>query len=152
MSTKNGFTINKVAIIFGINGQDGFYLKKILEQNNVEVLGVSRSEGAWMRGSVSDQNLVENVVKTHQPDFVFHLAANSSTKHDRLFENHQTITNGVINILESRYRHCPKAKIFLSGSAVQFQNTGEPIDEDSPFLASSPYALERIYSVYAGRY
>jgi GDPmannose 4,6-dehydratase len=30
------------AIIFGANGQDGFYLTKLLQQKNVEVTGVSR--------------------------------------------------------------------------------------------------------------
>jgi GDPmannose 4,6-dehydratase len=35
---------------------------------------------------------------------------------------------------------------------VQFINTGAPIDEDTPFDASSLYAVARIQSTYAARY
>jgi GDPmannose 4,6-dehydratase len=42
--------------------------------------------------------------------------------------------------------------VFLTGSGVQFRNGGEPIDEDTPFEAASPYAVARIQSVFAARY
>lgn len=42
--------------------------------------------------------------------------------------------------------------MFLTGSAVQFRNKGQPISERDEFEASSPYAVARIHSVYAGRY
>jgi GDPmannose 4,6-dehydratase len=42
--------------------------------------------------------------------------------------------------------------VFITGSAVQFHNAGTPIDEQTPFEASSPYAVARIQSVYAARY
>lgn len=140
------------AIIFGISGQDGFYLNKILQQNNIEVIGVSRSNGNWHKGSVSDFHFTEEVIKTNKPDYIFHLAAKSTTKHDAIFENHETIATGTLNILEAAYRHCRQAKVFLSGSAVQFENKGVPIDEETPFSATNPYAVSRIQSVYAGRY
>jgi GDPmannose 4,6-dehydratase len=35
---------------------------------------------------------------------------------------------------------------------MQFKNEGLPIDEQTPFEASSPYSVARIQSVYAGRY
>ena len=49
-------------------------------------------------------------------------------------------------------RHAPQARIFLPGSGVQFTNQEQPISERDPFAASSPYALARIHSIYAGRY
>jgi GDPmannose 4,6-dehydratase len=42
--------------------------------------------------------------------------------------------------------------VFLSGSAMQFKNEGLPINELTPFDASSPYSVSRIHSVYAARY
>ena len=140
------------AIIFGINGQDGYYLNEILIKNNIQVFGVSRSIGNWIQGNVSDGSFVEDLIKKIQPAYVFHLAANSTTQHYALFENHETISTGTLNILEAVYKFSPKTKIFLSGSAMQFENKGLPIDEQTPWAASSPYSVARIQSVYAGRY
>jgi len=140
------------AIIFGINGQDGYYLKQLLIRNNVEVIGVSRSAGDWIQGNIADYGFVEQLIKTIHPQYVFHLAANSVTNHDAMFENHETIATGTLNLLEAVYRHSKHTKVFLSGSAVQFENKGEPIDEHTPFAPLSPYAVARIQSVYAARY
>ena len=142
------------AIIFGANGQDAFYLRAILRDENVATIGVSRSRGELVEvvGDVADFELVENLIKTAQPDFVFHLAANSTTKHAAIFDNHAAIATGAINILESVNRHSKHTKVFLSGSAVQFENDGTPIDENTAFAALSPYAVSRIESVYWARY
>jgi GDPmannose 4,6-dehydratase len=139
------------AIIFGANGQDGYYLNKRLLALNCEVTGVSRT-GSWHHADVADYSAVESLIKTVQPDFVFHLAANSTTRHDVQFENHATICNGTLNILESVKLHAPGAKVFLSGSGLQFENNGTPIHETAPFAATSAYAVSRIQSVYAARY
>lgn len=140
------------ALIFGINGQDGYYLAELCRKNKVEIIGVSRSNNSWINGDVSNFKFVESVIKQHQPDYVFHLAANSTTQHYALFENHGAISTGTLNILENVRSHSPNSKVFLAGSAMQFENTGEPIDEQTPFAASSPYSVARIHSVYAGRY
>ena len=140
------------AIIFGVSGQDGFYLTRLLTSHKVEVLGVSRSGTGAIKGDVSDAVLVQDLIKKHKPDYIFHFAANSTTEHAALFENHAAISIGTLNILENVKQHCPQAKVFLSGSAMQFKNEGLPIDEKTPFEARSPYAVARIQSVYAGRY
>lgn len=139
------------AIIYGANGQDGVFLSKLLKEKNIDVLGVSRSTGDF-RGDVADYVFVEALIKSHKPEYVFHFAANSTTRHGALFDNHQAISTGTLNILESVRLHCPNAKVFLSGSAMQFKNEATPIDERTPFEASSPYSIARIQSVYAGRY
>ena len=72
--------------------------------------------------------------------------------HETLFENHETISTGTLNILESVRRHSPESRVFITGSAVQFENTGRPITETDNFEAKSPYAVARIQSVYAARY
>lgn len=139
------------AVIFGASGQDGFYLRQLLERENVKAVCASRSGGDVL-GDVADWNFVEQSIKTQTPDFVFHLAANSTTRHEALFDNHAAISTGTINILEAIYRHSRNSKVFLSGSALQFENNGAPIDETTPFAPLSPYAVSRIHSVYAGRY
>lgn len=139
------------AIIFGINGQDGYYLTKLLSLNRIVVIGVSRSNAEFI-GDVADYSFVESIIKHHQPNYIFHFAANSTTHHSALFDNHKAISTGTLNILECVRLHCPTARVFLSGSAMQFKNEGLPIDEQTPFEASSPYSVARIQSVYAGRY
>jgi len=138
------------ALIFGISGQDGFYLSSLLKEKGIEVIGSSRTQG--LKGDVGDLFFVEYLIKEHSPDYIFHLAADSSTRHSLLFDNHRSISTGTLNILESSRIHSPESRIFLSGSAMQFDNKGLPIDENTPFAGTSPYSLARIHATYAGRY
>jgi len=139
------------AIIFGANGQDGHYLHELCKLKGIEPIGVSRT-GDWLRGDVACYDQVELLISKHQPDYVFHMAAKSTTRHDALFENHETISTGTLNVLEGVKRHCPNARVFITGSGLQFKNTGTPISEHDEFDASSPYCIARIQSVYAARY
>lgn len=139
------------ALVFGANGQDGRYLIDELRARGVEAVGVSRN-GPWQRGDVARREDVQAAVRAVRPSLIFQLAANSTTRHEALFENHEAISTGALNVLEEARLHCPEARVFLAGSAVQFENRGEPIDEDAPFQASSAYAVARIQSVYAARY
>lgn len=140
------------AIIFGINGQDGHYLTRILQSEGIQVVGVSRSNNNWRIGDVGDFSFVLNLIKELQPDYVFHLAANSTTKHEFLFEHNETIGNGSLNILEAVFKHSPHSKVFISGSALQFENKGLPILETDDFCANDTYSIARIHSVFAARY
>src|SRR4051812_23432277 len=111
------------AIIFGISGQDGFYLNELLTGHDIEVTGVSRSAGTnFVQGNVQQLDFVTALVTKIQPDYIFHLAANSTTGHEALFENHETISTGTFNILEAVFKFSKHTKVFLSGSAVQFEN------------------------------
>ena len=140
------------AIIFGVNGQDGYYLNELLSLSKVEVIGISPFDDVWIKGDVADFSFVEDLIKNHQPEYIFHFAANSTTHHSALFDNHKAISTGTLNILESVKLHRSTARVFLSGSAMQFKNEGLPIDEKTPFAAGSAYSVARIQSVYAGRY
>lgn len=139
------------AIVFGANGQDGYYLNELLTANDYEVIGVSRS-GNFLRTDISDYAEVFKLVSENKPDYIFHLAANSTTSHNALFENHQTISTGTLNILEAVRKQTPHAKVFISGSGLQFKNSGKPIKETDEFEARDPYSVARIQSVYAARY
>ena len=118
---------------------------------HVETRCISRHSGDVI-GDVSDYGFIKGQIIEFQPDFIFHFAADSTTNHDSLFSNHSSISTGTLNILESVRLYCPNSRIFLSGSALQFLNTGVPINENTPFDASSAYAVARIQSVYAARY
>lgn len=139
------------AIIFGAGGQDGHYLSTFLIQKGYEVVGVSRREG-FSKEDLTNFNEVEALIKLHKPAFVFHLAANSTTAHKVLFENHATIVTGSLNILEAVRMCSPETKVFISGSGLQFKNVGGLIKETDSFEASSAYAASRIQSVYLARY
>lgn len=140
------------AIIFGIHGQDGFYLSQLLQQNQVEVTAVSRSAGKWIQGDVGDRSFVESLIRSKQPDYIFHLAANSKIDHELLFEHQSTIVNGTLNILESVFQYSPLSGIFITGSGLQFANDGNPVSEKNEFIARDAYSLARIQSVYAARH
>jgi len=138
-------------LIVGASGQDGHYLTRLCSEKGARVIGCGRS-GPDVKLDVADFAKVESLIQDSKPDFVFHFAADSTLAHDALFSNHAAICTGAVNILESCWRHCRGARVFLPGSAVQFENNGLPIDEERPFQALSPYAAARIHSVYLGRY
>ena len=139
------------AIIFGSNGQDGHYLSLLLQQEGYEVIGVSRS-GNNLSADITKYEEVAYLIKNTNPAFIFHLAANSTTRHDALFENNDTIGTGTINILEAVKNFSPSTKIFISGSGLQFVNNEVPIKETDAFEARDAYSVSRIQSVYAARY
>lgn len=139
------------SVIFGANGQDGFYLSQLLKDKGIEVIGVSRS-GEFLKTDLSNYEQVASLIKQTQPAYAFHLAANSTTRHEALFENHETISTGTLNILEAVKNHSPQTKVFISGSGLQFQNNNVPIKETDPFEAGDAYSVSRIHSVYAARY
>ena len=139
------------AIIFGVNGQDGYYLSQLLNQQNYEIIGVSRT-GDTTKTNIADYKEVLELVNKHQPDFIFHLAANSTTNHEALFENHETISTGTFNILEAVKNSSPHTKVFISGSGLQFVNQNKPIKESDAFEARDSYSVSRIHSVFAARY
>ena len=139
------------ALIFGANGQDGYYLSRLCNNHGWSVAGVSRGH-APITGDVADAEFVTELIRVRRPDLVFHLAANSSTRHEAAKENLATIGAGTLNILEAVHRHSPQSRVFLAGSALQFVNRGRPIAEDDPFDAGSPYAAVRNYSNFLARY
>lgn len=147
------------AIIFGANGQDGYYLSNLLTKLSIDVFpiiknnfDISDTHDIKYKIDLSDYISVENLIKDTKPSFIFHFAANSTTAHSAVFENHQTICTGTLNILEAVRCHSPLTKVFISGSGLQFVNNGNPIKETDQFEARDAYSVSRIHSVYAARY
>lgn len=139
-------------LIFGAAGQDGYYLSEICTREGFSLSGVSRSGGNWQAGDVSDTQFVKQLIRSLRCSYVFHLAANSTTEHSALYENFSSIAKGTINILESCREYVPDARVFISGSALQFVNDGRLVSVDMPFSNSSAYVIARNYAVSAARY
>jgi len=140
-------------LIFG-GGQDAYYISKLCKETQLIPILISRSRHIdnGVIGDVSNWDNVLELVRQYKPAYIFHLAANSTTRHEALFENHETISTGTLNILEAVRTESPKTKVFVTGSGVQFKNTGNPISETDDFEANSAYSVSRIQSVYAARY
>jgi GDPmannose 4,6-dehydratase len=139
------------ALIFGAGGQDGHYLAEACRMEGISPITASRRGGDAVC-DVADAASVTALIRGNTPDYIFHLAARSTTKHDALFEHQATIAGGTLNILEAVRAHSPGSRVFIAGSGVQFVNDGTPISENAPFAATSPYAIARIQSAYAARY
>ena len=141
----------KSALIFGSNGQDGYYLSVLLNKIGISPIGISRTSGDII-GDVTNYSFVNEIIRKYRPKFIFNFAANSSTDHDKIFDNHNTISTGTLNIFEAVRENKIDTKIFISGSAMQFKNIGLPINESTIFDPNSPYSVSRIHTVYLARY
>ena len=69
------------ALIVGINGQDGYYLKKLLESKKYIVLGISRQpdlKNNIISCNYEDIESIKNLLESEKPDEIYNLAAISS--------------------------------------------------------------------------
>ena len=141
------------SIIFGAGGQDGFYLREHLLSLGHKVFSFTHHAG--MVGSpvdVSDFKSVSNVIKEIKPNYIFHLAARSSTRHEFILENHKAIVDGALSVLESADIYAPSARIFLASSGLIFKNVGRPIKESDEYVINTAYAMARLEALQVARY
>ena len=154
--------MRKTALIFGISGQDGSYLARLLLKKGYRVIGSSRDAqmsrfSNLIRLGIKDQVEVESVslndfrsvlqiLKKFRPDEVYNLAGQSSVglSFDQPVESFESISIGTLNLLEAiRFLEAP-IKIYNAGSSECFGNTdGRPADELTPFRPRSPYAVAK---------
>jgi GDPmannose 4,6-dehydratase len=130
----------KIAIIFGVTGQDGSYLADLLLSKNYKVVGVARRSsvdtteriGEQMKhrnfllveGDITDGFCVADIINKHEPDEVYNLAAQS---HVGTSFKQPTLTwdvtgAGCLNILEA-IRVCPRKehiKFYQASSSEMF--------------------------------
>jgi GDPmannose 4,6-dehydratase len=132
----------KRAIITGANGQDGFFLAELLRHYQIEPVLVPSSGVV----SIVDTYAVNRLVEDTRPDYVFHLAAKSTVEHAAARQNHYLLANGTLNILQAVKDYAPECCVFLTGSAYQFRNDGNPIKETDPWETRSVYCAARGYS------
>lgn len=153
---------NKTALIFGISGQDGAYLARLLLEKGYKVVGTSRdaqmSSFANLQrlgirdqvevgsASLGDFRSVLQVLKDAEPDEIYNLAGQSSVglSFDQPVETFESIGIGTLNLLESVRFMDSGARLYNASSSECFGNTdGVPATEETPFRPRSPYAVAK---------
>ena len=160
----------KIALIFGVTGQDGAYLSKFLLKKNYKVHGVKRRHSTLNtfriddiykdpfakgknfflhHGDITDSLSVHNIIKKVKPDEIYNLAAQSHVAVS--FEIPEYTTNvdalGTLRVLESIVRINKKIKFYQAGSSEMFGKVVEsPQNEKTPFHPRSPYGVAKLYS------
>ena len=141
------------ALIFGISGQDGFYLNELLINIGIEVIGVSSKKNSiYKYVDLKNYNEVNDCIRKIKPDFIFCLSAISKTSHEIAFLSQEIVCKGTLNILESVKNNCSNSKVFVPGSALQFKLEKNGITENNIFSAQSTYSVDRIYTYYLSKY
>ena len=103
----------------------------------------------WVASDLTSREQTEVMVGKVQPDYVFHLAAQSNVQ--RAFADPEaTIINNVVgqlNLLDALRALTPAARVMIACSSEQYglvRLEDLPIDEDTPFRPNNPYAVSKI--------
>jgi GDPmannose 4,6-dehydratase len=152
----------KVALIFGISGQDGAYLSKLLldkgyvvhgTSRDAEMASIDRLNALGIGGRVhlhssapTDFRSVEQVIRKVEPDEIYNLSGQSSVglSFQQPVETLESITLGTLNILETLRSLGSDIRFYNAGSSECFGDTGgRAADETFAFHPKSPYAVAK---------
>jgi GDPmannose 4,6-dehydratase len=152
----------KKALIFGVSGQDGAYLAKLLLDRGYTVYGTSRDAQVSSFGNLeylgiqervelrsaalNDFRSVLQVLSKTQPDEVYNLAGQTSVglSFDQPVEALESIAIGTLNILEAIRFTSKPIKFYNAASSEVFGDiNGVAADETTPFSPRSPYAVAK---------
>ena len=162
----------KIALIFGITGQDGSYLAEFLLKKNYIVHGVKRRSSSINTsrvdhiyqdpheknykfrlhyGDITDASSVSNIISYTKPDEIYNLAAQSHVAVS--FEVPEYTANadalGALRILEAIKFHRleKKTKFYQAGTSEMFGKVQtKPQSEKTPFYPLSPYGVAKLYA------
>ena len=162
----------KIALIFGITGQDGSYLAEFLIKKGYLVHGIKRRSSSFNTGridhlyqdpfenkrnlflhygDVTDAISVSSLIKKIKPTEVYNLAAQSHVSVS--FEVPEYIANadaiGALRILEAiKFHGFEKiTRFYQAGTSEMFGKVKEtPQDENTPFYPRSPYGVAKVYA------
>lgn len=158
---------NKIALITGINGQDGSYLSELLLEKGYEVHGTlkrnSVSENQTARldsvydeiilhyADMTDLSSLISVIKKIRPNEIYNLAAQSHVRisFDQPIYTANVTGLGTLNLLEAVRIVDNNIKIYQASSSEMFGNS---IDEDgyqretTPMIPVSPYGCAKVFS------
>ena len=162
----------KIALIFGITGQDGSYLAEFLLKKNYIVHGVKRRSSSFNTGridhlyqdphekkrkfilhygDITDAISVSLIIKNIKPDEIYNLAAQSHVAVS--FEVPEYTANadglGALRILEAIKFHGfeKKTKFYQAGTSEMFGKVIQiPQTEKTPFYPRSPYGVAKVYA------
>jgi GDPmannose 4,6-dehydratase len=126
-------------------------------KQHVHMLNDPKSRIRLIYGDLNDSFSLLNAVKQANPDFVFHLAAQSfpRTSFDGPLDTLQTNVIGTASLLEALKSNAPKSVIHICSSSEVFGRVPAnriPIDENESFHPASPYAISKAGTDLLGRY
>ena len=161
---------NKVALIFGVTGQDGAYLSKLLLKKKYVVHGIKRKSSSinTLRvddiyqdphnntnfylhyGDLSDFSSIISLIEKIRPNEIYNLAAQSHVKVSFEIPEYTANINalGTLRILEAIRLISNKLKIkyYQAGTSEMFGKTKPPQNEKSKFYPRSPYAVSKVFA------
>lgn len=152
------------ALIVGIDGQDGYYLSRLLLEKGYEVFGAVRKkafvpnpddvpdpEAQYHRiyADLNDFSSLLSAVSESRPDEIYNLAGQSeiplSWKQPLLTAEVNAL--GVLRLLEAIRVVDPNARFFQASSSEMFgNNEGLPCSEDSPMLPKNLYGASKLFA------
>jgi GDPmannose 4,6-dehydratase len=152
----------KKALIFGVSGQDGAYLAKLLLSKKYMVYGTSRDaqissfrnlEQLGIRDKINlesaalnDFRSVLQVLSKVHPDEVYNLAGQTSVglSFEQPVETLESIAIGTLNILEAIRFIGEPVRFYNAASSEIFGDTsGASANEATAFSPRSPYAVAK---------
>ena len=164
----------KIALIFGITGQDGSYLTEFLLNKNYFVYGVKRQtslihttridhiyEDRHLKpnlilryGDVTDFSNVFKIINKTKPDEIYNLAAQSNVgvSFELAEYTAQTDSIGTLRILEALRILDKKKKIkfYQASTSEMFGEHGKKNqNEMTKFHPRSPYATSKVFSHFS---
>ncbi len=161
------------AIITGVTGQDGSYLAELLLSKGYEVHAVVRPASTFNRGRIehidtdihtnpsfilhygdlADSSQLTNMVRSIEPDEVYHLGALSHVKTSFDMPEYTAEVTGIgtVRILESIRHSGIQTKMYQASSSEMFGAAPAPQDEKTAFHPLSPYACSKVYSYWMTR-
>ena len=162
----------KIALIFGVTGQDGSYLAKLLIDKGYVVHGVKRRSSSFNTGridhlyqepqvkrrnfilhygDITDSLSVSTMIKNIKPNEIYNLAAQSHVAVS--FEVPEYTANadavGALRILEAIKFHGfqKRTKFYQAGTSEMFGKVQQvPQSENTPFYPRSPYGVAKVYA------
>lgn len=161
----------KIALIFGVTGQDGSYLAELLLKKNYVVHGIKRrsslintaridhifkkNKNFYLHyGDVTDALSIINILKKIRPNEVYNLAAQSHVKVSFEIPLYTADVDamGSLRILESIRSVNKNIKYYQASSSEMFGNSSDKIQsEKTRFDPQSIYGVSKVFSFYATR-